>query len=114
LADAARADVATAKAISAGKPSPVAAAVAKARQQQANALQAEIDRARGGSPSSRAAPPSTSKPPADQASALNQLDGSLKIAQQKAAALVPTLPRYRAGLVGSVAAGCASLRELFS
>ncbi|HKN99597.1 MAG TPA: ferritin-like domain-containing protein, partial [Pseudonocardiaceae bacterium] len=36
---------------------------------------------------------------------------ALTTAQHQAAALMPTLPRYRAGLVGSVAAGCASLTE---
>ncbi|HYQ62383.1 MAG TPA: hypothetical protein VET29_03895, partial [Actinophytocola sp.] len=62
--------------------------------------------------SSSSVPPST-KPevPADGARAL--ID-ALTAAEQAAADLVPSVPRYRAGMLGSVAAGCASLRVVLS
>src|SRR5882757_2936409 len=105
LAATARADAAAATAIASSDPSLASQAseIATARTEHAEALQAEVDRERPPTSSSATAPPD-SAPPADPANALST---ALTAAEQQAAALVETLPRYRAGLVGSVAAGCA-------
>ena len=52
--------------------------------------------------------------PGGAAAARKSLLDALTSAEQAAATLVPTVERYRAGLVGSVAAGCASLREVLA
>jgi hypothetical protein len=49
--------------------------------------------------------------PADGAAALVK---ALTDAEKQAADLVPSVPRYRAGMLGSVAAGCASLLVVFT
>ncbi|HEX5406822.1 MAG TPA: ferritin-like domain-containing protein [Pseudonocardiaceae bacterium] len=91
------------------------AVIAMVRQQQAAALRAEVNRAAGVVPGS--APPTTTagatpKPKLpDESTVTAQLTKDLVTAQRQAAALLPKLPRYRTGLVGSVAAGCASLAE---
>jgi hypothetical protein len=93
------------------KDVPAAAEVAKNRGEHATRLQAEVDRERPPVSSSPAPAPSTPPTPPDPVAALRSaLDTSAK----QAAELVPTLPAYRAGLVGSVAAGCASLLEVLS
>jgi hypothetical protein len=113
LAAQARTDAALASSVAAAQPAVAAAAteVAKARTEHARVLQAEVDRARP-PVSSSSAPPST-KPevPADGAKALVD---ALTAAEKAAADLVPSAPRYRAGMLGSVAAGCASLRVVLS
>lgn len=85
------------------------AVIAAVRRQQAAALRAEVNRAAGVSTS----PTATTKPPTlgDESTVTAALTQGLMTAQHQAAALMPKLPRYRAGLVGSVAAGCASLAE---
>lgn len=114
LAAQARTDAALASSVAGAQPDLAAAAteVAKARTEHARVLQAEVDRARPPVSSSSSAPSST-KPevPADGARAL--ID-ALTAAEQAAADLVPSVPRYRAGMLGSVAAGCASLRVVLS
>jgi hypothetical protein len=117
LAAQARADAAAAQAVAAGVPplADLASQLAKARGEHAAALQNEVDRERPPL-TSATSPPSTSgsggpAPPADPAAAKTVMLEALTAAEKRAAELVPTLPRYRAGLVGSVAAGCASLRE---
>ena len=112
----ARQDVAAAHAAAAAFPdnAPTFTVIATVREQHANAIQQEITRAGGATPSSGSAAPTTTAPSAPAGSenaAFTQLVSSLRSAQQQAAALVPTVPRYRAGLVGSVSAGCASLVE---
>jgi hypothetical protein len=116
LAAQARADAGAAQAVAAGAPALAAAAnvVAAARGEHATVLQSEVDRERP--PATSATSPATSTsgapaPPADPAAAKTAMVEALAAAEKRAAELVPTLPRYRAGLVGSVAAGCASLRE---
>ncbi|WP_245744017.1 hypothetical protein [Lentzea fradiae] len=107
LAAQARADAALAKTLT----TPAAAEIAKARETHATLLQAEVDRERP--PLSSTAPPVPTAPPTppDPLAALRTaLDG----AAREASVLVPSLPSYRAGLVGSVAAGCASLLEVLS
>lgn len=116
LVTAADTDVRTAQAAAAAFPNsaPTLRVVAAVRQQQADALRAEVNRANT-SPTTTPTPPTTDSsappPPSDVATAMNQLAGSLRAAQQQATGLVPTVPRYRAGLVGSVSAGCASVLE---
>ncbi|SER95975.1 hypothetical protein [Actinokineospora terrae] len=119
LAARARADAALANAIAAAVPAlaPNASAVATARTEHAELLQREVDRERPPAPSSSsAAPPTTAAPsaPTDQAAAVKALVDGLTAAQQEAIEVVVGVPRYRAGMVGSVAAGCASLVEVLA
>jgi hypothetical protein len=112
LAEAAQADATAARALAAtltGDHAARATLIANNRAAHATALRAEIDRERP--PVSSSAPPSSvSATPAPQATLASLLTAMTK-AQRAAADLVPSLPRYRAGLVGSVAAGCAALAE---
>jgi hypothetical protein len=116
LAARARSDAATAAAVVKAVPALAGPAqqVADARGEHATALQKEVDRARPPVSSTKAAPPSATKPPAGAAGARKALLDALSAAEQEAAKLVPSVERYRAGLVGSVAASCASLREVFA
>lgn len=107
LAAQARADAKLAQAVA----TPAAAEVAKARETHATLLQAEVDRERP--PLSSTAPPPVSTAP-EAPDPLAALRTALDAAVRDASALVPSLPSYRAGLVGSVAAGCASLREVLA
>lgn len=116
LVAAARSDAATARAVAAHFPAASGVTeVAKARDTQAETMQREIDRVAGGAETTTttAAPPPPRVPTGQQA-AIKQLSQSLSDAQHKATELVPSLPSYRAGLTGSVAAGCASLVEVLS
>jgi hypothetical protein len=116
LLTAAGTDAATATTASTAFPDSAAtfAVFATVRRQQAAALRTEVDRA-----AALTAPPttSTSAPPkkaqADETTVIGELRAGLVTAQQQATRLVPGLPTYRAGLVGSIAAGCASLAEAF-
>ncbi|GGP48362.1 hypothetical protein GCM10010185_20510 [Saccharothrix coeruleofusca] len=104
LVRAARADSALASAVGANE-------VASARAEHAERLQAEVDRAAPAVPSASAAPsgtPPVSPPPNPTR---EQLVAALQAAQKQAGELLPSLPTHRAGLVGSVSAGCASLLE---
>jgi hypothetical protein len=117
LAARARSDAALAAAVAAAVPGLAGAAgdVAKVRTEHAVALQREVDRERP--PPSGAVPrPETSAPPAppDPAAAKTALVTGLTAAEQRVAELITVVPRYRAGLLGSVAAGCASLREVLA
>lgn len=111
-AERAESDVALAQAVAAEYPALAVAAVALAadRQAHAGALRAELRRA------SPVTTPTSSVPPVardiamttDQSSAREALAGAMRAAQDEAAALVATLPGYRAALLASVAACCAS------
>ncbi|MFL6123192.1 hypothetical protein [Actinophytocola sp.] len=111
LAAQARTDAALAKAIAAAQPAAAAAAtaVAQARTEHARVLQAEVDRA---TPPPSPPSGSSSKAPEPQvpADGVTALVDAMTSAEKAASDLVPSVPRYRAGLLGSVAAGCASLR----
>jgi hypothetical protein len=89
---------------------PTLTVIAMVRRQQAAALRTEVDRA-----AARTAPPAVSSSaapaPTDESAVTAALLASLTTAQHEAARLLPTLPSYRVGLVGSIAAGCASLAE---
>lgn len=113
LLTAANADAATAKAAAAAFADNAATlgVIATVRQQQAAALRQEVDRATGSTPASAPAGSSPAAAPASEAAVTAQLVQGLVTAQHQAADLVASTPRYRAGLVGSVAAGCASLTE---
>lgn len=108
LAAQARADAALAQTLA---TVPGSAEIAKARDTHARLLQAEVDRERP--PLSSTAPPAPTSPPTPP-DPLAALKTSLDDAVRDASAVVAKLPTYRAGLVGSVAAGCASLRELLA
>lgn len=115
LISAARSDAAQARAVAQRFPQASGVAeVAKARKAQADAMQREVDRVASATTTASAAPPQPPPVPAGQQAAVKQLSGSLSDAQHKAIGLVPSLPSYRAGLVGSVAAGCASLVEVLA
>jgi len=116
LAARARADAAAAAAVAKALPPLAARAeeVAAVRGEHAAALQKEVDRARPPVSSTKPAPPSQQPAPANPAAARKSLVDALAAAEEEAAVLVPAVERYRAGLVGSVAAGCASLREVLA
>jgi hypothetical protein len=110
LASQARSDAALAAAIAAAQPAVAAAAteIADARTEHAKVLQAEVDRVTPPAPtSSSTKPPTEPEVPSDGVTALTE---ALTSAEKAAADLVPSAPTYRAGMLGSVAAGCASLR----
>jgi hypothetical protein len=114
LARSAGRDAAAAAEIARAYPGFAAAsAVAKARREQADALSTEIARAEI-SPTESTAPSAPPQlPRTDRSAAKVRLTRDLDSAQHAAADLVGGLPSYRAGLVASVSAGCASLKELF-
>jgi hypothetical protein len=107
LASQARADAALATAAGATE-------VAKARTEHAKVLQAEVDRARPSVPTASSAPPSTSSVPPPASATAAEVVTALQAAQKKGTDLMPTVPTYRAGLLGSVVAGCASMVEVLS
>jgi type IV secretory pathway VirB10-like protein len=95
------------------------------RRTHAATLRAELRRVRPSSAQHRPAPPrpdqhSTSPPVAPQpptpelASARGALTEAVRAAHDEAAGLVMTLPGYRAALLASVAACCASHAALLS
>lgn len=116
LAAQARADSAAAAEVAKAVPALAAPAkeLAGARGEHATALQKEVDRARPPVSSTKPAPPAAAPAPANAAAARKSLLDALAAAEQAAAKLVPSVERHRAGLVGSVAAGCASLREVLA
>jgi hypothetical protein len=114
LARGAGRDAAAAAEVASAYPGFAAAsAVAKARRQQADAIWQEIGRAKI-SPTETTGPSASPQVPrTDRSAAKEMLTRDLSSAQHAAAEMVATLPSYRAGLVASVSAGCASLKELF-
>jgi hypothetical protein len=118
LAARARTDAAAARSIASAVPdlAPRATQVATARGEHALALQREVDRERPPRTSTSSAPSTSAAPgpadPADPGTARTTLLDALVAAERQAAELVTVVPRYRAGLLGSVAASCASLREV--
>jgi hypothetical protein len=113
LAAQARSDAALASTIAESQPDLAAAAteIADARTEHAKVLQAEIDRAKPPVSSSAPKPPAETEVPSDGVAALTE---ALTEAEKAAADLVPSVPAYRAGMLGSVAAGCASLRVVLT
>ncbi|MBK1788570.1 ferritin-like domain-containing protein [Prauserella cavernicola] len=103
----AEADTAAAGALAeaGGDQAELAQQVAAARSGQADALRSEVDRLNKPRPENVDAP-------ADSVADVAALAQRLAEAREQAATLVPTLPAHRAGLVGSVAAGCAAVQQL--
>jgi hypothetical protein len=110
LTDAALADAALADAVAAAHPglAPAAHALAADRRAHADSLGAEVLRATPSPRPSTSAATAVRPAPADPAAATAELVATTKAAQEQAGDLVAGLPRYRAGLVASVAACCAS------
>jgi hypothetical protein len=119
LASRARADAALATAIGTAHPELAAQtkAVADNRTQHAQAIEQEVRRANPPETTATSAspPPRTTSPVSPPSSvALTTLAEALRAAAREAADLVPVAPRYRAGLLGSVAAGCTALQEVLT
>ncbi|WP_181777743.1 ferritin-like domain-containing protein [Amycolatopsis pittospori] len=100
LLRAAETDAAGAKALT----GPEAEAVAAARAAHAAALKTEVDRL-------NRPKPEQSGPAETPPSSVDGLKERLATARKQAEGLVPSLPRYRAGMVASIAAGCAALQQ---
>lgn len=121
LLTAARTDAATAQAAATAFPGYAATfgVVAALRATHATALATEIARAAGTTSSTPATPASTTATSgatsaglaSTESATMSNLISRLRTAQSQAGTLVPTVPSYRAGLVGSVSAGCASMVE---
>ena len=118
LADAAAADAATARRLAGQFPALAAKfqLIAANRDAQAVALRKEIDRATPPPSTSSTAPSSAPQGATypDQAAAVAGMAASLGAAQDAAIQVALAAPTYRAGLVGSLVAGCACLKELLS
>lgn len=84
------------------------APVADARRQHAKALAVELGETATPTPSATTSAP----PPSDPKAALTKVRAALDAARRQAADLVPTLPRRRAALAGSITACCAAYREV--
>lgn len=104
LLAAAEADAAAARALAKGKDADAAGQLADARAAHAAALKSEVDRLNRPKPSSSPTPPAPAS--------LGELKERLATARKQAEDLVGGLPRYRAGLVAAVAAGCAALQRI--
>ena len=110
-------DVALALAVASTHPALEARAVALAADRQAHAiaLRGELRRVRPSPPPvSATPPPAPVVATADQAGAADALSGVVREAQDEAAGLVAMLPGYRAALLASVAACCASHAALLA
>lgn len=105
LLAAAQADAAAARKLASGANGDVAGQIADARAAHAVALKPEVDRLNRPQPKTTPAP---APEPADLAGFKDRLAAVRKQAED----LVPALPAYRAGLVASVAAGCAALQRV--
>ncbi|MGW4062715.1 ferritin-like domain-containing protein [Amycolatopsis sp. NPDC004747] len=103
LLAAAQADADAARALAKGADADVAGQLADARAAHAAALKSEVDRLNRPKPTPAPAPPAPA--------ALGGLKERLATARKQAEDLVGGLPRYRAGLVAAVAAGCAALQR---
>ncbi|WP_410613492.1 ferritin-like domain-containing protein [Amycolatopsis sp. lyj-109] len=104
LLAAAQADADAARALAKGADADAAGQLADARAAHAAALKSEVDRLNRPTPSPSPNPPAPA--------ALGDLKERLAAARKQAEDLVGGLPRYRAGLVAAVAAGCASLQRI--
>ncbi len=104
LLAAAEADAAAARALAGGKGAEAAGQLADARAAHAAALKSEVDRL------NRPKETTSSTPPV-KPGALGDFKARLGDARKQASDLVAGLPRYRAGLVAAVAAGCAALQR---
>jgi hypothetical protein len=90
------------------------APVAQARRAHADALAAEIRRARPDRADAVDAPVPDPPPPASSAAAAASLRSSLGAARDAGSDLALRTARYRSGLMASVAAACGGLAEVLS
>lgn len=109
LLDQAEADAEAARALAgraSGAQAGQAGRVAEVRTAHAEALRREVERANR--------PPAESTAPVqrDAVGDLAALGQRLTAARQSALDVLPRAPRYRAGLLGSVAAGCVAVQQL--
>jgi hypothetical protein len=104
LLAAADADAAAARALAKGKDADAAGQLADARAAHAAALKSEVDRLNRPKPSPSATPPAPAS--------LSDLKERLATSRKQAEDLVAGLPRYRAGMVAAIAAGCAALQRI--
>lgn len=107
----AEADAALARALADSYPELAGAATSFAtdRQAHAAALRTELRRVHPEpTPTGSTTPPQQPPVVPEQTGARNALANAISGAQSEAAGLVPTLPGYRAALLASVAACCAS------
>lgn len=88
--------------------------VAQTRRAHADALAAEVRRARPDRADAVAAPVADPPPPASAAAAAAALRGSLGAARDAGSELAVRTARYRSGLVASVAAACGGLVEVLT
>jgi hypothetical protein len=93
---------------------PRVAPVAQVRRAHADALAAEIRRARPDRADAVAAPVPDPAPPASSAAAAAALRTSLGAARDSDSELAVRTARYRSGLVASVAAACGGLVEVLA
>lgn len=114
----AESDAALAQALAAAHPALAQAAdrYAADRRAHAAALRTELRRVRPAPPTSSSAPPPPAPvpAPAEEGQARDALAGAVRAAQDEAARLVGGLPGYRAALLASVAACCASHAAVLS
>lgn len=116
LADAAHSDVALASAAARAHPelSDAATSVADARAAHADGLRREIKRLGGTRQAARSGKKAEPDVPGSADGARERLRESLLNAQQQAARTAARVSGYRAGLTGSISAGCASLLEVLA
>lgn len=114
LAHSAESDAALARAVARAHSDLAgpAGSVAAVRAAHAQALHREVDRLNPPDPDRPRPRPPRVRAPASAARARAQLSERMRDVQNAAAALVPGLPAYRAGLVGSLSASCAGLLEV--
>jgi len=113
LAATARTDAANATAVAQALPDVAdqATQIATARGEHATALRREVDREHPPTTRTKQKPPTPTSPP-DTEAARTMLRDALSATEQRCGELITSVPKYRAGLLGSIAAGCASLREV--
>ena len=99
------ADAAAARALATGKDAETAGQVADARAAHAAALKSEVDRL-------NRPKETTTSSPAAKPGGLGDFKARLAEARKQAEGMVAGLPRYRAGMVAAVAAGCAGLQRI--
>lgn len=88
------------------------APVAQARRAHADALAAEVRRARPDRTDAVDAVVADPRPPASSAAATASLRDSLRVARDAGSELAVRTARYRSGLMASVAAACGGLVEV--
>ncbi|WP_017974102.1 hypothetical protein [Actinopolyspora halophila] len=89
-----------------------AGTIAEVRSEHAKNLRREITRLTGERTTTRESRSATPEVTDDPGEAAEKLRAALESAQRRTAETVPRVSGYRAGLVGSISAACASLLEV--